>query len=65
MTTWAVEDGKPNKLGSVEPGQKEIVEKNLEDWIVEDPALLGERPSPNRRLAPHKPPPNDIIESMS
>lgn len=43
MTTWAVEDGKPNKLGSVEPGQKEIVEKNLEDWIVEDPALLGER----------------------
>jgi len=42
MPIWRISDNKPVQLDKTSLKQEDFLEENLEDWVVEDPSLLGE-----------------------
>lgn len=42
MPIWKIAEDGPKKLQETKPRQEELLESNLEDWIVKDTSILGE-----------------------
>ena len=42
MTVWKIGEKGPSKLPETTPKEEKLLEEHLEDWVVNDPGLLGE-----------------------
>ncbi len=42
MPIWKIEDNRPVKVTATKAHHEQVLEKNLEDWLVSDPDVLGE-----------------------
>ena len=41
MPIWKIGDNGPTKLPETKLKEEKLLEEHLEDWIVEDPSILG------------------------